>query len=272
MLRYVNASILVVLTAGVAFGGAAFQFPTSSMVRGLPVHSDTSGLAFQDYTSTGLVKMSGKSVVKANLADPSYSTTFTTSGTTTLVLPTSGTVTAQGNTFNGNSQLVQLDSSGKMPAVDGSQLTNLPSAGMQLGGDIGGTLSNPKVVAINGTAISASPAAVWSNYVYNNSAATGKNSSRFTPNHAVTIVRYQFAAGTPASTCSTYPVLALYDATASSTITSITFTNGTADYDSGAISVNVPAGHIIESRWTTASASCTTAPAGVTFVVQYQMQ
>lgn len=35
-------------------------------------------------------------------------------------------VTTQGNTFNGASQLVKLDSSGKLPAIDGSQLTNLP--------------------------------------------------------------------------------------------------------------------------------------------------
>lgn len=35
-------------------------------------------------------------------------------------------LTTQGNTFNGASQLVQLDSSGKLPAVDGSQLINLP--------------------------------------------------------------------------------------------------------------------------------------------------
>lgn len=37
-------------------------------------------------------------------------------------------ITTQGNTFNGAGQLVQLDSSGKLPAVDGSQLTNLPSS------------------------------------------------------------------------------------------------------------------------------------------------
>lgn len=35
-------------------------------------------------------------------------------------------LTTQGNTFNGASQLVQLDSTGKLPAIDGSQLTNLP--------------------------------------------------------------------------------------------------------------------------------------------------
>jgi len=34
-------------------------------------------------------------------------------------------LTTQGNTFNGNSQLVQLDSSGKLPAVNGSLLTGV---------------------------------------------------------------------------------------------------------------------------------------------------
>lgn len=37
------------------------------------------------------------------------------------------TITTQGNTFNGVNQLVQLDDEGKLPAIDGSQLTNLPS-------------------------------------------------------------------------------------------------------------------------------------------------
>jgi hypothetical protein len=44
-------------------------------------------------------------------------------------------VTTQGNTFNGASQLVQLDASTKLPAIDGSNLTNLnipPSTGGDL--------------------------------------------------------------------------------------------------------------------------------------------
>jgi hypothetical protein len=35
-------------------------------------------------------------------------------------------VTKQGNTFNGAEQLVKLDVDAKLPAVDGSNLTNLP--------------------------------------------------------------------------------------------------------------------------------------------------
>ena len=41
-------------------------------------------------------------------------------------------VTTQGNTFNGANQLVQLDSTGKLPAVDGSNLTNIASSQIQL--------------------------------------------------------------------------------------------------------------------------------------------
>lgn len=36
------------------------------------------------------------------------------------------TVTLQGNTFNGANQLVKTDGAGKLPAIDGSQLTNIP--------------------------------------------------------------------------------------------------------------------------------------------------
>ncbi len=35
-------------------------------------------------------------------------------------------LTVQGNTFNGANKLIQADGTGKLPAIDGSQLTNLP--------------------------------------------------------------------------------------------------------------------------------------------------
>lgn len=41
-------------------------------------------------------------------------------------------ITTQGNTFNGANQLVQLDSAGKLPAIDGSQLTNIPAGSNSL--------------------------------------------------------------------------------------------------------------------------------------------
>ncbi len=40
----------------------------------------------------------------------------------------SNNVTRQGNTFNGSGELVQLDASGSLPALDGSNLTGVPGA------------------------------------------------------------------------------------------------------------------------------------------------
>lgn len=52
----------------------------------------------------------------------------------------SSNVTKEGNTFNGASQLVKLDASSKLPAVDGSALTNLAGGG--------GTVQDPTTKAI----------------------------------------------------------------------------------------------------------------------------
>ncbi|UFH52541.1 hypothetical protein [Spirosoma sp. KNUC1025] len=54
-----------------------------------------------------------------------------TSGTIGLArLP--GTLTNQGNSFNGPSQLLLIDSDGKLPAVDGSKLTGLSASGVPI--------------------------------------------------------------------------------------------------------------------------------------------
>jgi len=59
------------------------------------------------------------------------------------------TTTKQGNTFNGNSQLVKTDGDGKLPAVDGSQLTNLPSSG----GGIGEFIDTSIAISSDGSAL-----------------------------------------------------------------------------------------------------------------------
>jgi hypothetical protein len=55
-------------------------------------------------------------------------------------------VTLKGNTFNGNNQLVQLDGSGRLPAIDGSLLTNLPAGGAAAAGTLTGTTLASNVV------------------------------------------------------------------------------------------------------------------------------
>jgi hypothetical protein len=60
---------------------------------------------------------------------PNVNTTVA-SNITSGILPDarlSANVTQQGNTFNGVNQLVRLDGTGKLPAIDGSQLTGLVS-------------------------------------------------------------------------------------------------------------------------------------------------
>lgn len=59
-------------------------------------------------------------------------TTITTNSEGQLQANIPSNITTQGNTFNGASQLVQLDSDGKLPAIDASKLTNLPAGSNSL--------------------------------------------------------------------------------------------------------------------------------------------
>jgi len=57
-------------------------------------------------------------------------------------------VTLQGNTFNGNSQLVQLDSAGKLPILDGSALTSVSASVIA-----DGAVTLPKMAALAANSI-----------------------------------------------------------------------------------------------------------------------
>ena len=97
--RLEGPSVAASVSNFVPYAGATQQVNTG--VYGITMSSDIVAHAFYG-AATGLTAIPSASI------DPS-------------------SITKQGNTFNAASKLVQLDSNTKLPAVDGSQLTNLPS-------------------------------------------------------------------------------------------------------------------------------------------------
>lgn len=99
--------------------------------------------------------------------------------------------------------------------------------------------------------------------------ATGALAQTFlTQGH--TLTRFTAVLQIQGSSCSTTPVVAFVDSTASSTLTSLTLTNGVSVFDSGALSIATTAGHSFQIQITRGAAGCGTFPsgAGITAVTQ----
>ena len=87
----------------------------------------TAGTISQYYRGDKTFQTLDKSAVGlSNVADVDTTNASNIASGTLSDSRLSSAVTTQGNTFNGSSQLVKLDASAKLPAVDGSNLTNLP--------------------------------------------------------------------------------------------------------------------------------------------------
>lgn len=117
---------------------------TQSIESSLAVHNTS------DTAHTNVVnKLETEISLKANSSDLALkadsSTTYTKTQTDTLLngklSNSDASVTKKGNNFNGASQLVQLNSCGQLPALDGSLLTALPS-----------TVANTSLSNLNSTA------------------------------------------------------------------------------------------------------------------------
>ena len=86
---------------------------------------------------------------------------------------------------------------------------------------------------------------------------------------AHTLTRFTgYLAGVLAS-CSTTPQISFYDVTASTALATLTIATGTNFFDSGALSVSMPAGHTFGMDITRAGSSCT-AGSNVTWTAVYQ--
>jgi len=90
----------------------------------------------------------------------------------------------------------------------------------------------------------------------------------------ITVTGFDLAASTAAAGCTTFPVLQVWDGTASAEVGSYStaFTSGTNFYAQVSGSSSVASGHQLRFKITTAAAGCTTNAAGIVATVTYQMQ
>jgi hypothetical protein len=90
----------------------------------------------------------------------------------------------------------------------------------------------------------------------------------------ITVTGFDVAASTAAAGCTTFPVLQVWDGTASAEVGSYstTFTSGTNFYTQVTGNTNVASSHQLRFKITTAAAGCTTNAAGIVATITYQMQ
>jgi hypothetical protein len=91
---------------------------------------------------------------------------------------------------------------------------------------------------------------------------------------AITVTGFDLAAGTAPLTCSPYATLQVWDGTAGAEVGSysITMTSGNNFYPQVTGSTDVPTGHLLRVKVTTAAAGCGTVAAGIVATITYQMQ
>jgi len=115
----------------------------------------------------------------------------------------------------------------------------------------------------------AASAFTWSCYWSSNLTGT-INICQWTPRRALTIRQMTMILGTQSSGCAGGAVVAVYDNTSSSILTSLTTTNSTGQFDSGnALNIAATSGHQLEIAVTTGATGCGTPPANAMIVVQY---
>lgn len=112
--------------AGFYYNSGTSASPVWNLLQTSLANVTTQGNTFNG--ASQLVQMTAATKLPA--VDGSLLTNLTATNLSSGTVPDarlSSNVTLQGNSFNGASQLVKLDGSSKLPAVDGSNLTNLPA-------------------------------------------------------------------------------------------------------------------------------------------------
>jgi hypothetical protein len=95
--------------------------------------------------------------------------------------------------------------------------------------------------------------------------------SIWSPSAAVSMTRLDIAVGTAPAGCSTWPVVGIYDGTASAWLKTVTLASGTYSYRNAVSGVAITAGHNLSMGVQTAGVGCTTNPASAQLTMEYMM-
>ncbi len=103
------------------------------------------------------------------------------------------------------------------------------------------------------------------------SSATTSLGGAWEPSASIKLTRIDVFLGTTMAACTTFPVIGVYDYTASAWIATVTLNYNATSHFYNAVSGTVPAGHNIGIGVQTADAGCTTQPAYPQITVEYTM-
>jgi len=143
-----------------------------------------------------------------------------------------------------------------------------PGVGVKLAVS-GGTLQGEGGIQAGAdVAFNASPRGLYNAFLPNLT-SPAVTYQRMTLDKGITVTRLQLALGTAGAGCTTQAIVSVTDGSSSITLTTV---NGTAIYDSGAVSQNYAAAANLDVKIATPASGCTTAPQNANVSVQYRMQ
>jgi hypothetical protein len=227
----------------------------------------------------------------APMASPSFTGTPTaptpTNGDSSTKIATTAWVNAQGyGTGSGNVSGPSSSGSGNVATFNGTNGKTIQDSGTAMSSlaplaspALTGTPTAPTASAGDNSTKIATTAYVknevqlaWSCAVAGSTSVS--QNCNWTLPAGLTITGFDFAANTAPLGCTTYPVVQLWDGTASAEVGSysITLSSGNNFYTEVTGSTNVASGHLLRVKVTTAASGCSTNAAGLVATATYQMQ
>jgi len=117
-----SRALVVPITAPSDFDG---EMPYPIAQKALVINNDGTGFTLSNDNYNDQAESAASSASSAIIAATNSAINAAAAAASAALVTGNSDITLRGNTFNGANQLVQLDASGKLPAVDGSLLTNL---------------------------------------------------------------------------------------------------------------------------------------------------